>query len=147
MALIKTSKQRCRGQAVASLLVLVGGLGYVQEVKSQTWVGRNVEGGLSWHVSAPQNASWRLLCRHPPVIYYRSQYDQRAWRNMLQRSGSGDASGRLPLFTGYCYLWKTGGSGPVAIGLARPGEAVADATLVLGEPAEVGLLPSQPTPP
>ncbi|MBW8305118.1 MAG: hypothetical protein K0M78_14605 [Brevundimonas sp.] len=107
---------------------------------AQTWVGTNIEGGLYWHVSSRQGASWRLVCRYPPVTYYRSAYEQTAWINRFERSGRGSDSGRLPLNVGDCHLWKTGGQGPVAIGLARPGEAVGDATADPAEPAAAGFL-------
>ena len=105
---------------------------------AQTWVGRNIEGGLHWHVSAPEGASWRLECRYPPVTYYRSAYEQKAWINEFERSGRGADSGRLPLNSGHCRLWKTGGRGAVAIGMARPGETAADATRNPAEPAWAG---------
>ena len=106
--------------------------------RAQTWVGANIEGGLHWHVSAPQGARWRLECRFPPVTYYRSAYEQKAWINRFERSGQGADSGRLPLNSGHCNVWKTGGRGPVAIGLARTGETVADATRNPAEPARAG---------
>lgn len=107
---------------------------------AQTHVGTNIEGGLHWHVSAREGASWRLVCRFPPVTYYRNAYDQRSWINRFERSGRGADSGRLPLNVGHCHLWKTGGRGAVGIGLARPGERVGDATRDPAEPAAVGLL-------
>jgi hypothetical protein len=108
--------------------------------QAQTWVGTNIEGGMHWHVSAPDGASWKLECRFPPVTYYRNVYDQNAWINRFERSGHGSDSGRLPLNIGHCHLWKTGGRGAVAIGLSRPGETVADATREPAEPAAVGFL-------
>ena len=113
-------------------------LAMVGPARAQTWVGANIEGGLHWHVSAPQGARWRLECRFPPVTYYRSAYEQKAWINRFERSGQGADSGRLPLNSGHCNVWKTGGRGPVAIGLARPGETVADATRNPAEPARAG---------
>lgn len=107
---------------------------------AQTWAGTNIEGGLFWHVSTREGASWKLVCRYPPVTYYRNAYDRKAWINRFERSGQGADSGRLPLNSGHCHLWKTGGQGAVGIGLARPGEAVGDATADPSEPAAVGFL-------
>jgi len=107
---------------------------------AQTWVGTNIEGGMHWHVSAPEGAAWRLECRFPPVTYYRNAYEQKAWINRFERSGRGDDSGRLPLNIGHCHLWKTGGRGAVAIGVSRPGETVADASRDRATPAAVGFL-------
>ena len=107
---------------------------------AQTWVGENIEGGLHWYVSTPNGASWRLECRFPPVTYYRNVYERKVWINRFERTGRGADSGRLPLNVGYCHLWKTGGQGAVALGLARPGEAVGDATVDPSEPAAVGFL-------
>lgn len=107
---------------------------------AQTHVGTNIEGGLHWYVSAREGASWRLVCRFPPVTYYRNAYDQKSWINRFERSGRGSNSGRLPLNVGHCHVWKTGGRGAVGIGLARPGERVGDATRDPAEPAAVGFL-------
>ena len=122
--------------AIASAALTSGGA----PAGAQTWVGTNIEGGMHWHVSTRHGANWRLVCRFPPVTYYRSAYDQKAWINRFERSGRGADSGRLPLNIGHCHLWKTGGQGAVAIGLARPGEAAGDATLDPAEPAAVGFL-------
>ncbi len=116
--------------------VILGGA----PASAQTWVGTNIEGGLYWHVSTRQGASWRIVCRYPPVTYYRNAYDRKAWINRFERSGQGPDSGRLPLNVGHCHLWKTGGQGAVGLGLARPGEAVGDATVDPSEPAAVGFL-------
>ena len=122
--------------AIASAALASGGA----PAGAQTWVGTNIEGGMHWHVSTRQGASWRIVCRYPPVTYYRSAYDQKAWINRFERSGRGPDSGRLPLNVGHCHLWKTGGQGAVGLGLARPGEAVGDATLDPMVPAAVGFL-------
>lgn len=108
--------------------------------EAQIRVGTNIEGGMHWHVSAREGASWRLVCRFPPVTYDRSVYEREAWINRFERSGRGADSGRLPLNEGYCHLWKTGGRGAVAIGVARPGERVGDATRDPAEPAAAGFL-------
>ena len=122
--------------AGVSAAVVVGGT----PAGAQTYVGTNIEGGLHWHVSTLQGASWRIVCRYPPVTYYRNAYDRKAWINRFERSGQGPDSGRLPLNVGHCHLWKTGGRGAVGLGLARPGEAVGDATAVPSEPAAVGFM-------
>jgi hypothetical protein len=126
------------GIAAAAVLALT--LAAAGAAEAQTWVGTNIEGGMHWHVSAPQGTEWRLECRFPPVTYHRSAYDQKAWINRFERSGRGDDAGRLPLNIGHCRLWKTGGQGGVAIGLSRPGEAVADATRDPATPAAAGFL-------
>ena len=115
-----------------------GALAMAGPSRAQTWVGTNIEGGLHWHVSAPEGASWRLECRFTPVTYYRNAYDRRAWINRFERSGHGADSGRLPLNSGHCRAWKTGGRGAVAIGLSRPGETTAGATRYPAEPAWAG---------
>jgi hypothetical protein len=122
--------------AVAFMALALGG----GPVSAQTWVGTNIEGGLHWHVSTRDGASWKLVCRYPPVTYYRNAYDRKAWINRFERSGQGADSGRLPLNSGHCHLWKTGGRGAVGLGLARPGEAVGDATADPSEPAAVGFM-------
>lgn len=106
---------------------------------AQTYVGRNIEGGLHYAVSAPQGAAWRLNCRFPPVTYYRSNYDQRSWINQLRDEGAGPSRGRLPLDTGYCEVTKTGGQGPVAIAVGRPGKVEARAVRDTGQSATAGL--------
>jgi hypothetical protein len=125
---------------ILAALAAVPVLGSASLAAAQTWVGENIEGGLHWHVSAPEGANWRLVCRFPPVTYYRSLHEQKAWINRLERRGRGPDSGRLPLNVGHCHLWKTGGRGAVAIGLSRPGETVADATRDPTEAAAVGFL-------
>jgi hypothetical protein len=106
---------------------------------AQTYVGRNIEGGLHYSVSAPQGATWRLNCRFPPVTYFRNNYDQRSWINHLRDEGAGPSRGRLPLDTGYCEVTKTGGEGPVAIAVGRPGKIEARAVRAVGESATAGL--------
>ena len=69
--------------AIASAALASGGA----PAGAQTWVGTNIEGGMHWHVSTRQGASWRIVCRYPPVTYYRSAYDQKAWINRFERSG------------------------------------------------------------
>lgn len=129
-----------RARVPAVVLVLAISLS-APAAGAQTWVGRNIEGGLHWHVSAPEGAAWRLECRFPPVTYYRNAYDQKAWINKLERSGRGDDAGRLPLNIGDCHVWKTGGQGAVAIALARgPGDTRAAATRDPATPAAVGFL-------
>lgn len=108
--------------------------------QAQIHVGENIEGGLYWSVAAPRGANWSLLCRFQPVTYYLSAYDQKHWVNRFERSGTGQDRGRLPLNAGYCHLTKTGGEGPVAIALARPGEVVAKATRESGTRASVGFM-------
>jgi hypothetical protein len=133
-------RTRARTLAAVACASAVPMLGGAFPAGAQTWVGTNIEGGLHWHLSAPEGASWRLACRFPPVTYYRSVREQRAWINKFERRGQGADSGRLPLNVGHCHVWKTGGRGAVAIGLSRPGETVADATRDPAEPAAVGFL-------
>jgi len=95
---------------------------------------------MHWHVAAPGGARWRLECRFPPVTYVRNSYDRRAWMNKITVRGEGDQAGRLPLNVGECHLWKTGGDGPVGIGLTRPGETAADGTSDPNDPAAAGFL-------
>ena len=107
--------------------------------EGQTWVGKNIEGGLHWAVAAPQGASWSLVCRFPPVTYFESSYNQEAWINRLERQGEGPQRGRLQLNSGYCHLTKTGGNGPVGIAVSRPGKIVADSARETGETASAGI--------
>jgi hypothetical protein len=106
---------------------------------AQTAVGDNVEGGLHWSVSAPQGASWRLVCRHPPITWRRSNYDQKAWANRFTEAGQGAARGRLPLDRGYCEVTKTGGAGPVAIAVGRTGAVDTGVTRAIGQSANAEL--------
>jgi len=106
---------------------------------AQTYVGENIEGGLHWSISAPQGASWRLNCRFPPVTYFRNNYDREAWINQLTDEGSGPSRGRLPLDTGHCRATKTGGEGPVAIAVGRPGKVETAVVRAAGESATAGL--------
>ena len=106
---------------------------------AQTYVGENIAGGLHWSVSAPGGASWRLNCRFPPVTYYRNNYDREAWINQLTDEGSGPSRGRLPLDTGHCRVTKTGGEGPVAIAVGRPGKVETAVARAAGESATAGL--------
>ena len=122
--------------ACAAAIIAPGG----SPAAAQTQLGTNIEGGMHWHVSAPDGANWRLVCRFPPATYQRSIYDHNAWINRFERSGRGPDSGRLPLNVGHCHVWKTGGRGAVAIALSRPGETVADATRDPANPAAVGFL-------
>lgn len=128
---------RARPVAVA---LLIASLLTAPAAGAQTYVGKNIEGGMHWHVSAPDGASWRLQCRFPPVTYERNSYDREAWINRLERSGRGEDAGRLPLNVGDCRVWKTGGRGAVAIALSRGGETRADATRDPATPAAVGFL-------
>jgi hypothetical protein len=108
---------------------------------AQTYVGKNVEGGMHWAVSAPQGASWLLTCRFPPVTYWESAYDQNHWINKLERPGEGSDRGRLPLNVGHCHVTKTGGRGPVGVALVRePREVRAEGTAVTGRRIGVGFL-------
>jgi hypothetical protein len=107
---------------------------------AQTYVGKNIEGGLHWAVAAPQGASWSLVCRFPPVTYFESSYNQEAWINRFERQGAGPQNGRLPLNTGHCHLTKTGGNGPVGIALSRPGRVVSDGVREAGGTAAVGIM-------
>lgn len=129
-----------RRTGLLAVLAALPVLGSAFPAGAQTWVGDSIEDGMHWHVSAPEGANWRLVCRFPPVTYYRSVYNQKAWINRFERSGRGPDSGRLPLNVGHCHVWKTGGRGAVAIGLSRPGETVADATRDPAAPAAVGFL-------
>ena len=123
-----------------TVFALVLGIGWTGSVTAQTHVGRNVEGGMHWHVAAPEGASWRLECRFPPVTYERNAYDRHAWMNKITVRGEGPDAGRLPLNVGQCRLWKTGGTGPVGLALSRPGETAADGTRDPNRPAAVGFL-------
>jgi hypothetical protein len=107
---------------------------------AQTHVGKTLDGGLYWSVRAPKGASWSLTCRFQPVTYYENAYDDEHWINRLERTGQGHARGRLPIDAGYCHLTKTGGAGPVAVALARPGATAADATRDRARRAAVGLM-------
>jgi len=121
-----------------SLLVLTA-VAVASPAAAQTYVGRNIEGGLHYAVSAPQGAAWRVNCRFPPVTYFRTNYDQRSWINQLTDEGHGPSRGRLPLDTGYCKVTKTGGEGPVAIAVGRTGMVEARAVRAVGESATAGL--------
>ena len=108
---------------------------------AQTHVGKNIEGGMYWAVSAPQGARWSLDCRFPPVTYWQSSYDQKHWINKLEQTGQGSAQGRLPLTVGHCHLIKTGGAGPVGIAVARPPHEVRrEGTVATGQRIGVGFL-------
>ncbi|RZJ00038.1 MAG: hypothetical protein EON90_08975 [Brevundimonas sp.] len=113
----------------------------VSAADAQTYVGKNIEGGMYWAVSAPQGAEWLLSCRFPPVTYWVSQYDREHWINKLEQTGSGPAQGRLPLNVGHCHLTKTGGNGPVGVAVARPPHQVrAEGTVATGRRVGVGFL-------
>lgn len=127
-------------RSAAAICTLVIGLFWTGVSSAQTYVGQNTENGMHWHVAAPEGASWRLECRFPPVIYQRNTYDRRAWMNKITVRGEGPQDGRLPLNVGHCRLWKTGGAGPVGIGLSRPGETASDGTRDPDRPAAVGFL-------
>jgi hypothetical protein len=120
-------------------IAVVGGA--ASTAGAQTYVGKNIEGGMHWHVAAPQGASWSLVCRFPPVTYWRTNYDKKAWINRFARESGGSQGGRLPLNVGHCHLTKTGGRGAVGLALARsPTEVVSDGTRDPAEPAAVGFL-------
>ena len=106
--------------------------------EAQTNVGANLEGGLAWHVSAPQGASWRLECRFRPVIYEATIYNDRAWANRIGDRGRGSRGGRLPSDNGSCTVTKTGGNGPVAIAMIKNGESQVAVTRDPARPAAVG---------
>ena len=84
--------------------------------------GTDPNGGLHWHVAAPQGASWALDCRFRPVTI------EGRMLNRYQRTGTGPQPGRLPTDHGRCTLKKTGGEGPVGIALVKNGQATADGT-------------------
>jgi hypothetical protein len=123
----------------ALTLIAVAAIALAAPAAAQTYVGENIEGGLHWSVSAPGGASWRLNCRFPPVTYYRNNYDREAWINQLTDEGSGPSRGRMPLDTGHCRVTKTGGEGPVAIAVGRPGNVETAVARAVGESATAGL--------
>ncbi|MGV9005854.1 MAG: hypothetical protein ACOH1H_03850 [Brevundimonas sp.] len=122
--------------AVPALAVLA--LGLPVGARAQTDVGTDHAGGLPWSVAAPQGADWTLVCRFEPVTMEMSRYDTRHWANRLDRAGHGPMTGRLPVDSGYCTLTKTGGPGPVAIGMARHGQTQARGTAQRNSPVSVG---------
>lgn len=126
-----------RSDVPGAALILV--LAAASAAGAQTYVGKNIEGGLHWAVAAPQGASWSLVCRFPPVTYYESAYNQEAWINRLEKRGAGPQNGRLPLNTGHCHLTKTGGEGPVGIALSRPGKVSSGGVREVGRTASAGL--------
>lgn len=87
---------------------------------AQGIIGVPVDGGLHWHVAAPQGASWTLECRFRPVTL-RGQT-----KNRFDTAGQGAQAGRLPSDNGRCTLRKTGGDGPVGVALVKNGQATAD---------------------
>ncbi|CAN5432904.1 hypothetical protein BH09PSE1_BH09PSE1_22280 [soil metagenome] len=109
----------------------VAALTAVSGAVAQTVLPTDVPGppfaGARWAVAAPQGASWALDCRFVPVTYPESQYDLHYWANRMRRQGSGADHGRLPGRDGRCILTKTGGAGPVGLGLANPGSKAASA--------------------
>ena len=105
---------------------------------AQTNVGANVEGGLPWHVSAPEGASWRLECRFRPVIYEANAYNRSAWANRIGDNGRGSRAGRLPSDNGSCTVTKTGGRGNVAIAMIKNGASQVAVTSDPARPAAVG---------
>lgn len=120
-------------------LITLAAVALAAPAAAQTYVGENIEGGLHWSVSAPGGASWRLNCRFPPVTYFRNNYDREAWINQLTDEGSGPSRGRMPLDTGHCRVTKTGGEGPVAIAVGRPGKVETAVARAVGESATAGL--------
>ena len=107
---------------------------------AQTHVGANPNGGLHWHVAAPQQAVWSLICRFRPITYEASRYDKLHWVNRLERQGQGPQAGRLPGDNGRCRLTKTGGPGPVGLALVKNGVATAAGTNDPARPAVVTVL-------
>jgi len=105
----------------------------------QAVAGVPMDGGLYWHVSAPQGASWSLVCHFTPLKVQLSRYDRDAIVNRITRQGKGLMPGRLPGDNGRCTLTKTGGDGPVAISLVKNGVATADATIDPARPAAIGV--------
>ena len=122
-----------------AVLVGLSALMLAAPASAQTRVGRSLENGLHWAVSAPRGASWRLICRFPPVTYERNSYDRNAWINQLTDEGSGPSRGRLPLDTGSCEVTKTGGPGPVGIAVGRTGEVQTGVARETGQTAAAGL--------
>lgn len=91
--------------------------------------------GVHWSVASPQGAAWALDCRFVPVTYAASQYDRHSWANRMRRQGAGPMKGRLPGPDGRCTLTKTGGQGPVGIGLALNGKTASNGTNSVARPA------------
>lgn len=121
----------------SALVLIVAG---TVPATAQVHIGHNLDGGIYWHVAAPEGARWRLECRFPAVTYERNTYQRRVWTNKITVRGGGPQDGRLPLYVGHCHLWKTGGQGAVGLGLFRPDETAAGATRDPGRPAAAGFL-------
>lgn len=128
-----------RRRLVAPLGVAVLAVGAVGSTAiAQTEVGADLSTGLPWHVSAPDGASWSLVCRFRPIVYYQSVYEQRVWGNRFARDGRGSQAGRLPTDNGSCTVTKTGGRGAVAIAMVKSGESRVQVTRDPARPAAVG---------
>ena len=124
-----------RRWAAAGAAALASGLAV--GASAQTDVGKIHDGGLHWHVSAPQGAAWALECGFRPVTMHMSQYDRQHWANRFRRQGQGSQSGRLPSDNGRCTLTRTGGAGPVGIALVKNGVATAAGTNDPARPASI----------
>lgn len=125
-----------RAGAFAGLLGLAAGSSAAaQPVVLATDVPGPPFAGVFWSVAAPRGAAWALDCRFVPLTYPASRYDLHFWANRMRREGAGPQRGRLPGPDGRCTLTKTGGEGPVGLGLALNGKTAANGTNSLARPA------------
>lgn len=106
----------------AAALVSALALAAAAPAGAQGIVGVPVDGGLHWHVAAPQGASWSLECRFRPVTV------RGRMLNRYETAGAGSQPGRLPGDNGRCALKKTGGAGPVGVALVKNGQPTANGT-------------------
>lgn len=115
------------GTASGTVVALVASL-LPSAVSAQTHVGKDIAGGLHWHVAAPEDTPWRLVCRFRPITYYQDWAQHHRWANRTTREGRGPQAGRLPGDNGRCTLTRTGGPGALGLAIVKNGVAHAAGT-------------------
>ncbi len=115
--------------AAVATAALVAGAATAQN--RDAFGGVDPEGGLHWHVAAPEGVSWSLQCRFRPVKIRGSL------TNSYSRTGEGPLPGRLPSDNGRCSLTRVSGAGPIGFALVKNGEAKAAGTNDAATPAVV----------
>ena len=116
-----------------SAAVLSAALVASPSLAQRTLGGVAPDGGLHWHVAAPQGAAWTLNCRFKPIRVGSSL------TNSITLSGAGPMPGRLPGQDGRCTLTKTAGDGPVGIAVVKNGTPTAQGTNDPATPAMINV--------
>lgn len=100
---------------------------------AQTEVQGNLNGGLHYHIAAPETAGWTLRCRFRTITVRGVPY------NTYNQEGRGARAGRLPGDNGQCRLTLVEGAGPIGFALVKNGAPTAAGSNDPARPAIVNV--------